>query len=142
MENQERGIKFCEECYNLLYPVEVPVETEIGGQLVFMCKHCSITIEADESNPQEHIVFRNDLHERAAAALVDREASLDPTLARDLDTECPKCGFTEAVYFQDTSTGGQEGMDMIYVCARQRPDWCGYWWHPRDMVVKEAKRER
>ncbi len=112
---------FCDECHNLLYPVEVVVAGEDDkpkGKLIFKCKHCGVSMDADAGSAEENTVFKNDLQERAATAVIDREASLDPTLPRDLECECPQCGFNEAVYFQDTSTGGQEGMDMIYVCAR------------------------
>ena len=43
----------------------------------------------------------------------------DPTLPRTNDHPCPKCGHSEAVYFQSQTRRAEEGMRLYYVCTNQ-----------------------
>ena len=49
----------------------------------------------------------------------------DPTLQRTRDTQCPKCGNTEAVFFMEGATGKDQTMKLVFMCVNPT---CHYKW--------------
>ena len=41
----------------------------------------------------------------------------DPTLQRTRDTQCPKCGQHEAVFFMEGATGKDQTMKLVFMCV-------------------------
>jgi len=56
-------------------------------------------------------------HSEAEKTAVISDVTTDPTLPRTKDTECPKCGNNEAVFFQSTSRSDAEAMTLYFVCT-------------------------
>uniref|UniRef100_A0AAY5E8P9 DNA-directed RNA polymerase II subunit RPB9-like zinc ribbon domain-containing protein n=1 Tax=Electrophorus electricus TaxID=8005 RepID=A0AAY5E8P9_ELEEL len=89
------GIRFCQECNNMLYPKE-DKENRI---LLYACRNCDYQQEADNS-----CIYVNKItHEVDELTQIIADVSQDPTLPRTEDHPCPKCGHKEAVFFQSHS---------------------------------------
>ncbi|KAF2144137.1 uncharacterized protein K452DRAFT_285365 [Aplosporella prunicola CBS 121167] len=107
--------RFCAECSNLLYPKE----DESTRQLMFACRTCSYSQDADTA-----CIYRNDMHNTASeTAGVTSDLGQDPTLPRAKEP-CPKCG-EEAVFFQSQQRTAETGMKLYYVCVSPT---CGLVW--------------
>ena len=77
------------------------------------------------------LVYHHQVKNRAEHLARDyQDYPLDPTLPRTSETLCPRCGFTEAVYFHSDTDLGEAGMKLTFVCARRegRGGVCGYAW--------------
>ncbi|KAK5983527.1 TFIIS-type domain-containing protein [Trichostrongylus colubriformis] len=86
------GIKFCPECNNMLYPRE----DKEHRQLMYACRNCDHKQIAD--NP---CIYVNKLvHEVDELTQICADVVHDPTLPKTEDHPCPKCGGTQAVFFQ------------------------------------------
>ncbi|KAK7626698.1 hypothetical protein IWX48DRAFT_634609 [Phyllosticta citricarpa] len=102
-EPKKITFRFCEDCSNLLYPRE----NKENNTLQFACRTCSYETEAQSS-----CIYRNELSNTAAeTAGVTSDLGQDPTLPRT-NRPCPKCGETEAVFFQSQQRTAETGMDM------------------------------
>ncbi|XP_071962164.1 DNA-directed RNA polymerase II subunit RPB9-like [Antedon mediterranea] len=111
------GIKFCQECNNMLYPKE-DKEHRI---LLYACRNCDYQQESDNS-----CVYVNKItHEIDELTQIVAEVKDDPTLPRTEDHPCPKCDHRQAVFFQSQTKRGEEGMRLYYVCTA--PD-CKHRW--------------
>uniref|UniRef100_A0A8C1VXZ5 DNA-directed RNA polymerase II subunit RPB9-like zinc ribbon domain-containing protein n=1 Tax=Cyprinus carpio TaxID=7962 RepID=A0A8C1VXZ5_CYPCA len=89
------GIRFCQECNNMLYPKE-DKENRI---LLYACRNCDYQQEADNS-----CIYVNKItHEVDELTQIIADVAQDPTLPRTEDHPCPKCGHKEAVFFQSHS---------------------------------------
>ncbi|CAM4686727.1 unnamed protein product [Lepidochelys olivacea] len=89
------GIRFCQECNNMLYPKE-DKENRI---LLYACRNCDYQQEADNS-----CIYVNKItHEVDELTQIIADVSQDPTLPRTEDHPCQKCGHKEAVFFQSHS---------------------------------------
>ncbi|KAG8553199.1 hypothetical protein GDO81_003313 [Engystomops pustulosus] len=89
------GIRFCQECNNMLYPKE-DKENRI---LLYACRNCDYQQEADNS-----CIYVNKItHEVDELTQIIADVSQDPTLPRTEDHPCAKCGHKEAVFFQSHS---------------------------------------
>lgn len=113
------AIRFCTECNNLLYPHEEKSPDE--SRLVFACRHCTHTEPADPAMP---IRVSRPLEPIETTALLTDLAS-DPTLPRTDAVKCPRCGGTDALFFQSGGRGKDEGMKLFYACAIKG---CGKRW--------------
>ncbi|XP_057243589.1 DNA-directed RNA polymerase II subunit RPB9-like, partial [Malurus melanocephalus] len=83
------GIRFCQECNNMLYPKE-DKENRI---LLYACRNCDYQQEADNS-----CIYVNKItHEVDELTQIIADVSQDPTLPRTEDHPCQKCGHKEAV---------------------------------------------
>ncbi|WFD29144.1 DNA-directed RNA polymerase II core subunit rpb9 [Malassezia sp. CBS 17886] len=80
---------------------------------MYACRNCPYRTEA--TTP---LVFQNDLKNisKEQPGVID-ELMTDPTLRRTHDLSCPKCGFNEAVMFQDQSKRTYNKMIFFYVCC-------------------------
>lgn len=117
------GIKFCQECNNMLYPKE-DKENKI---LLYACRNCDYQQEADNS-----CIYVNKItHEVNELTQIVTDVIADPTLPRTEDHECPKCGHREAVFFQSQSSKADQ-MRLYYVCTAVN---CGNRW--TEWVLKE-----
>ncbi|KAK0622575.1 DNA-directed RNA polymerase II subunit RPB9 [Immersiella caudata] len=100
--------RFCSECSNMLYPKE----DEAERKLLFTCRTCSYSEEAQSS-----CIFRNVLNNAAGeTAGVTQDVGSDPTLPRS-NMECPACHHNEAVFFQSQQRSAETGMKLFYVCC-------------------------
>ncbi|OMP83511.1 DNA-directed RNA polymerase II subunit RPB9 [Diplodia seriata] len=101
-EPKKITFRFCADCSNLLYPRENP---EDRNSLQFACRTCNYYTEADTS-----CIYRNEMSNTAAeTAGVTSDLGQDPTLPRS-NKPCPKCGETEAVFFQSQQRTAETGM--------------------------------
>lgn len=103
------GIKFCQECNNMLYPKE-DKENKV---LLYACRNCDYKQIADNQ-----CVYVNKItHEIDELSRIVSEVIHDPTLPRTKDHPCQKCGHKEAVFFQGQSRRSDEDMKLYYVCT-------------------------
>ncbi|XP_072704883.1 DNA-directed RNA polymerase II subunit RPB9 isoform X1 [Ciconia boyciana] len=97
------GIRFCQECNNMLYPKE-DKENRI---LLYACRNCDYQQEADNS-----CIYVNKItHEVDELTQIIADVSQDPTLPRTEDHPCQKCGHKEAVFFQSHSARAEVPLD-------------------------------
>ncbi|KAJ8791454.1 hypothetical protein J1605_004259 [Eschrichtius robustus] len=137
------GIRFCQECNNMLYPKEdkenrillYAVSASQPGAPVFRdrptgsqrgpallpCRNCDYQQEADNS-----CIYVNKItHEVDELTQIIADVSQDPTLPRTEDHPCQKCGHKEAVFFQSHSARAEDAMRLYYVCTAPH---CGHRW--------------
>ncbi|XP_072286777.1 DNA-directed RNA polymerase II subunit RPB9 [Pyxicephalus adspersus] len=111
------GIRFCQECNNMLYPKE-DKENRI---LLYACRNCDYQQEADNC-----CIYVNKItHEVDELTQIIADVSQDPTLPRTEDHPCSKCGHKEAVFFQSHSARAEDAMRLYYVCTAPH---CGHRW--------------
>ena len=121
-----KGIRFCEEWGNILYPVEYKEEGFRLGLLVYRCGICKNDYPATPGNLDEHWVYKKESKALAASVLIDKSLINDPTLSRSKGTICPNCRHDEVVFFQSQVTGGSNSLaSLIYVCTNND---CGHHW--------------
>jgi DNA-directed RNA polymerase subunit M/transcription elongation factor TFIIS len=116
-----RGMRFCKECDNMLYPKESIIEEGSFGRLVYECRICGHFEKARVDDEADNCVFKSEhlkMSEKFAA--VDKECIKDPTLSRRKNVICAKCSNTEAVTFTQVT---KERMNLIFVCTQ-----CCYNW--------------
>ncbi|XP_019480459.1 PREDICTED: DNA-directed RNA polymerase II subunit RPB9 isoform X3 [Hipposideros armiger] len=129
------GIRFCQECNNMLYPKEDkenrillyaphrgslrdPLSTTLA---LPQCRNCDYQQEADNS-----CIYVNKItHEVDELTQIIADVSQDPTLPRTEDHPCQKCGHKEAVFFQSHSARAEDAMRLYYVCTAPH---CGHRW--------------
>lgn len=110
------GIKFCQECNNMLYPKE-DKESKV---LLYACRNCDYQQEADNS-----CIYVNKItHEVNELTQIVTDVIADPTLPRTDEHFCPKCRHKEAVFFQSQSSKADQ-MRLYYVCTAVN---CGNRW--------------
>ncbi|XP_026571132.1 DNA-directed RNA polymerase II subunit RPB9 [Pseudonaja textilis] len=100
------GIRFCQECNNMLYPKED--------------KENRILLYASPRSPQPTRYFAF-----SELTQIIADVSQDPTLPRTEDHPCQKCGHKEAVFFQSHSARAEDAMRLYYVCTAPH---CGHRW--------------
>ncbi|XP_060222633.1 DNA-directed RNA polymerase II subunit RPB9 isoform X1 [Meriones unguiculatus] len=101
------GIRFCQECNNMLYPKE-DKENRI---LLYACRNCDYQQEADNS-----CIYVNKItHEVDELTQIIADVSQDPTLPRTEDHPCQKCGHKEAVFFQSHSARAETLPDRAFL---------------------------
>jgi len=123
-----QGLKFCPECSNMLFPIEVPDEKK----LAYQCKlpTCNYKQPVDFPNQETNCIYFQDLGKGKLEFLIDPELSLDKTLSRSHDKICEKCGCNESVYFQNPAPQGETEMSLLFICSGRLPDGtlCGNSW--------------
>ncbi|XP_038066697.1 DNA-directed RNA polymerase II subunit RPB9-like [Patiria miniata] len=111
------GIRFCQECNNMLYPKE-DKENKV---LLYACRNCDYQQEATNN-----CVYVNKItHEVDELTQIVAEVVADPTLPRTQDHPCPQCKHKESVFFQSQTNRAEEGMRLYYVCTSPN---CGHRW--------------
>merc|ERR1719382_162945 len=96
------GIRFCQECNNMLYPKE----DKENKQLLYACRNCDYKQLADNNC----IYVNKIMHEVDELTNIVADVIGDPTLPRSEDHPCPKCKHREAVFFQAESRRADEDM--------------------------------
>lgn len=117
--DQERGLlmRFCPHDSSMLYPKENRSEK----RLLYACRLCRYTEYSAGS-----LIYKNVLKKEVGNVLhtVPSAVSDDPTLPRSQNAHCGKCGYNEAVFFQnDTSDAKNDTLVLIFVCCN-----CDYKW--------------
>lgn len=110
------GIRFCQECNNMLYPKENKREQI----LMYACRNCNFKQPAD--NPCVYV--QRIVHEVDELNFIIADVAQDPTLPKQ-EKECASktCNAQQVVYFQSHSTKAEQGMRLYYVCTT-----CGHKW--------------
>merc|ERR1712241_186140 len=103
------GIRFCQECNNMLYPKE-DKEDKV---LLYACRNCDYKQIADNNC----IYVNKIMHEVDEITNIVADVIGAPTLPRSEDHPCPKCKHREAVFFQAESRRANEDMRLYYVCT-------------------------
>lgn len=111
------GIRFCQECNNMLYPKE----DKDNKILMYACRNCDYKQEADSNC----IYVNKIMHEIDELTHIVPDVISDPTLPRTEDHACPKCAHREAVFFQAQTRRAEEEMRLYYVCTNQN---CTHRW--------------
>jgi DNA-directed RNA polymerase II subunit RPB9 len=109
-------IHFCPECNNILYPQE----NRAQKRLLYYCRNCE-HIEESEA----HIVYRNNLIQKAQGHQIEADILSDPTFPRCFNAPCPLCGSMESVYFVNSDRNSDRPLELTYVCANIK---CGHHW--------------
>merc|ERR1711884_924944 len=86
------GIRFCQECNNMLYPKE----DKQNRVLLYACRNCDFRQIADSSC----IYINRITHEINEITNINTDVIQDPTMPRSEDHPCPRCRHREAVFFQ------------------------------------------
>jgi DNA-directed RNA polymerase II subunit RPB9 len=100
------GIRFCQECNNMLYPKE-DKENKV---LLYACRNCDYRQLADSSC----IYVNKIMHEVDEITSIVTDVVGDPTLPRSEDHPCPKCRHREAVFFQSDTKAAEADMRLYY----------------------------
>ncbi|KAH9374671.1 hypothetical protein HPB48_018765 [Haemaphysalis longicornis] len=99
------GIKFCQECNNMLYPKE----DKENRVLLYACRNCDYQQEADNN-----CIYVNKITHEVE---LSRTWYTTRRFPRTEDHTCPKCGHREAVFFQAQSRRAEDEMRLYYVCT-------------------------
>lgn len=110
------GIKFCQECNNMLYPKE-DKERKV---LQYSCRNCDYKETSSNSCIYVNMIVQ-DVNEMVQ---IIADVVADPTLPRTNEHPCRKCGHNEAVFFQSQSSTADH-MRLYYVCCGVG---CGFKW--------------
>jgi len=115
------GIRFCDECQNILHPEEEKTE----HRLLFVCKSCDYReYIQDTTSMEENKIYQRDFVQSFTASFIDPDYCLDPSMPRE-KTICPNCRYTECAYLIDKEPG-DKFLRKIYICGRVnkngRPD--------------------
>ena len=108
------SIRFCEDCGNMLTPEE-NVEKQ---RLKYVCKMCKNPAIEKENSRENNIVYRNEVKLGQTEVKINISIINDPTYARTLDLECPRCKYKEAICFQNPNIN-DAGMKFMYVCCNR-----------------------
>ena len=111
------SIRFCEDCGNML----TPTENEKTHRLKYLCSMCKNPGEEKENTKENNIVYRNEVKLGQTEVKINNSIINDPTYARTLDLECPRCGYKEAICFQNPNIN-DAGMKFMYVCCNRNYD--------------------
>ena len=135
-KTQFKGMRFCQECDNMLEPVEVRDDYGTGENymLVYRCKICNKEERTDENNEADNCVYKTDFSARSENLIVDTECVRDPTLARHRDIVCEKCTHNEAVSFTQVT---KENLNLIFVCCN-----CRHWWKKIEPPEPEEDKDK
>lgn len=118
-------MKFCQDCGNLLTP------SEKKGKLIFECGTCGKEEQVLENNQYNNLVYRNEIKLIQNEVKINPSIINDPTYARTYEQKCPKCGYEEAICFQNPNIN-EQAMKLMYLCCNKnlsstgKP--CGYHW--------------
>jgi len=111
------GIKFCQECNNMLYPKE----DRDNRSLEYACRNC----EYKEPATNFCVYVNKITHDVDELSRIVPEVIHDPTLPKTREHPCPRCGHREAVFFQGQSRRAEEDMRLYYVCTNGK---CTHKW--------------
>eukprot|EP00331_Platyophrya_macrostoma_P008376 CAMPEP_0176425416 /NCGR_PEP_ID=MMETSP0127-20121128/11375_1 /TAXON_ID=938130 /ORGANISM="Platyophrya macrostoma, Strain WH" /LENGTH=127 /DNA_ID=CAMNT_0017806571 /DNA_START=90 /DNA_END=473 /DNA_ORIENTATION=+ len=123
----------------------VPMEMTSEKKLAFECKSCGYQetagyneLSTEDERTETNRIYKREYKQTGATENTDPDFALDPTMPRDRNVECPKCGYNEAVFFLDKESN-EKRLRLRYICARinnGRPD-CGWSWAKDDNEIIE-----
>ncbi|EDO06704.1 putative DNA-directed RNA polymerase II subunit RPB9 [Babesia bovis T2Bo] len=114
-------LKFCPECNNILYAR--PDLTR--RQLVFICRQCDYSRWADPGSLLDNCINRTTYnYQTREDIIIPPLITKDPTLGRTRQWDCPRCGHTEATFFQLPERAYDDAMVLVFVCCNPG---CGFW---------------
>ena len=108
------SIRFCEDCGNMLTPSENNEEK----RLRYSCNMCKSAGIEKENTQENNIVYRNEVKLGQTEVKINVSIINDPTYARTLNMDCPKCHYKEAICFQNPNIN-DAGMKFIYLCCNK-----------------------
>ena len=91
MSNEEfKGIRFCKDCDNILYPRERRSDVaNIPPCLEYYCRNCNGVEAVDPRSQTANCVYQSVLGNVETAFVVEKECVSDPTLTRRKGVACP-----------------------------------------------------
>lgn len=114
MSRPFRGLKFCPESNDLLYPKE----DKESRRLKYYCKNCG---HEEFATDDDYCVYVSEVvHNDREKTIIVQDVRADPTLPRTKDVRCPNCNHNEAVFF---SANTERGMTLYFNCMS-----CGHKW--------------
>ena len=129
------SIRFCQKCGNMLTP------SEKDKTLIYRCdnENCDNEKEApakkSNKDKDNNLVYRNEIKLGQTKVKINNSIINDPTYARSFNISCPKCGYKEAIYFQNPNIN-DAGMKFMYVCCNKNynntDEPCGKYWFKKD----------
>ena len=136
------SIRFCQKCGNML----TPTENIKDRTLIYKCDNENCEFREGEklekgSKPSKetNLVYRNEIKLGQTEVKINNSIINDPTYARSFEEKCPRCGFKEAIFFQNPNIN-DAGMKFMYVCCNKNindtDEPCGYHW------FKEKKEDK
>ncbi len=122
MSTEYRGMRFCKECDNMLYPFEVKLQgsDEGSGQLSFRCKICGYVETIEDQSEELNCVYKSDLTRNQQKVTYFEDCAKDPTLSRSIKVNCSRCANQEAVTFCNPT---KDRMTLFYVCLNCKHCW-------------------
>lgn len=112
-----RGLKFCPETNDLLYPRE----NKASRRLEYYCKNCPYV---ELASATDQCVYVSELkHDVKEQTVVLQDVTADPTLPRTQEVTCTACGHNEAVFF---SASSEQGMTLYFNCLKCSNRWRDY----------------
>ena len=136
------SIRFCQKCGNML----TPTENIKDRTLIYKCDNENCEFREGEKlekgskpNKETNLVYRNEIKLGQTEVKINNSIINDPTYARSFEETCPRCGFKEAIFFQNPNIN-DAGMKFMYVCCNKNvndtDEPCGYHW------FKEKKEDK
>lgn len=118
------SMRFCKECNNMLYATE----NKENSLLKFVCKTCNYSETVEQNTQETNLVYRNQVKLGQSTVKIDPGIINDPTYSRTKNKTCPKCGYHEAIFFQNPNIN-DPGMKLVFVCCNKNDGiYCGYSW--------------
>ena len=113
-----RGLKFCPETNDLLYPRE----NKGTRKLEYYCKNCTYF---EVAAPQDYCVYvsATTKFDEKDKTVITSDIVSDPTLPRTKDVRCPNCNHNEAVF---VSMNTEQGMTLYFNCVSCKHRWRDY----------------
>ena len=132
-----KGMEFCPDCNNMLYPVSLPEERK----LAYECKSCHYRRIVEYPDRSDQCIYLRELSDEKTAKEIDPDLCMDRTFSRVKVVPCERCGCETAVFFQNSETSGDVEMSLVYICCGRMPDGtlCGTSWiqGPKPQVEKK-----
>ena len=128
------SIRFCEYCGNMLTPSE-NIERK---RLAYICSICNSSGKENDNTKENNIVYRNEVKLGQTEVKINVSIINDPTYARTLDLECPKCKYKEAICFQNPNIN-DAGMKFIYLCCNKNYNETG---EPCEQIWYKKRKEK
>ena len=127
-QNQFKGMRFCKECDNMLYPKEQTYDENQGiSRLIYDCRICGHFEKAREGDEWENCVYKSDNVASGAQMnnirlAIDKDCIKDPTLQRVQGIKCvnKQCKGTTAVTFTQPT---KDRLSLVYVCVSCAAHW-------------------
>ncbi len=86
--NTFKGMRFCKECDNMLYPKEMMISEGISS-LVYDCRICGNFEKTKPYDEIDNCVYKSDHSKLSEGLTIDKECIKDPTLSRRRNISCP-----------------------------------------------------